>query len=339
MTAQGGVALEAECTHGLGVCGVADRSRPGPGSTRGEAPSVCVDRLSVMLHAGGRSLEDLRAWRREAGLVRRLDRATRPDPDPLGEWLRRRGDPQTGHAGLVGLGRVRDARHARLWRRDGPPLHVGCGGDAGGRGSMPMLEGCETPVGVVDACREGHGSPGAGPLACDRPGRARMPVGKRLARDRADRASYQAARIKEVEADQVRGASTADQDVAVKAVSAGLPPAAWQEPEQGGGEQVAEAGPTMQATPAACRLSITREARPPGDRCEDATGPDASHGVASQGGRKNSRPTRCWAGTISAATRSTSPRHFNTGWGWSRGPVASPGLRRCASGSGCWPIM
>ena len=27
-----------------------------------------------------------------------------PDPDTLGEWLRRMGDPAQGHAGLVGLG-------------------------------------------------------------------------------------------------------------------------------------------------------------------------------------------------------------------------------------------
>jgi len=119
VTAHGGVAVLAECNHGLGVCGLADRYRPGPGSTRGDAPSVFVDRLRVMLQAGGRSLEDLRELRREAGLWRRLDRATRPDPDTLGEWLRRMGDPQTGQAGLVGLGRVRDELHARLWRRDG----------------------------------------------------------------------------------------------------------------------------------------------------------------------------------------------------------------------------
>ena len=61
LTAHGGLALRAEFTHGLGVCGLTDRDLPGPGSTRGSAPSVCVDRLILMLQAGGRSLEDLRA--------------------------------------------------------------------------------------------------------------------------------------------------------------------------------------------------------------------------------------------------------------------------------------
>lgn len=57
-----------------------------------------VDWLILMLQAGGRSLEDLRELRREAGLLRLLDRAIIPDLNTLGDWLRRMGDPQTGHA-------------------------------------------------------------------------------------------------------------------------------------------------------------------------------------------------------------------------------------------------
>ena len=48
-----------------------------------------------------------------------MERAVRPDPDTLGDGLRRMGEPQTGQAGLVGLGQVRDGLHARLLRRDG----------------------------------------------------------------------------------------------------------------------------------------------------------------------------------------------------------------------------
>jgi len=119
LTAHGGLALLAEFNHGLGVCGLTERYLPGPGSNRGYAPSVFVDRLILMLQAGGRSLEDLRALRREAGLMRLLDRAALPDPDTLGDWLRRMGAPQTEYAGLVGLGHVRDTVNARLLRRDG----------------------------------------------------------------------------------------------------------------------------------------------------------------------------------------------------------------------------
>jgi hypothetical protein len=119
LTAHGGLALLAEFTHGLGLCALVDRYVPGPRSNRGYAPSVFVDRLILMLQAGGRSLEDLRALRREAGRRRLLDRGVIPDPDTLGDWLRRMGDPQTEQAGLVGLGQVRDVLTARILRRDG----------------------------------------------------------------------------------------------------------------------------------------------------------------------------------------------------------------------------
>ena len=106
LTAHGGLALLAEFNHGLGLCGLTDRYLPGPGSNRGYAPSVFVDRLVLMLPAGGRSLEDVRELTREAGLLRRLGREVIPDPDTVGDWLRRMG-AQTGQAGLVGLGQVR----------------------------------------------------------------------------------------------------------------------------------------------------------------------------------------------------------------------------------------
>jgi hypothetical protein len=84
-----------------------------------------------------------------------------------------------------------------------------------------------------------------------------------------------------LDADYVRWAITADQDVAVKAVLAGIPSEAWQEPEKGCGGQVADAVHTMQATQAAFRLSIKREERSQDDLFEQATGPYAYHVVAS----------------------------------------------------------
>ena len=105
LTAHGGLALLAEFNHGLGLRGLTDRYLPGPGSNRGYAPSVFVDRLILMLQAGGQSLEDLRELRREAGLLRLLDREAMPDPDTLGDWLRRRGIREPGKRDWWGWGR------------------------------------------------------------------------------------------------------------------------------------------------------------------------------------------------------------------------------------------
>lgn len=204
LTAPGGRALLAECNHGLGVCGLPERYLPGPGSHRGYAPSVFVDRLILMLHAGGQCLEDRRELPRAAGRRRRRDRAVIPDPDTVGDGRRRMGDPQTGQAGLIGRGPRRDALNARLLRRDGhttdtvdadATLSEGENRDAhwsdtGVRGSRPMLGFLwEPPVWLVAEFREGTVAPGAGQLECYRPCRARMPRGKRRARYRADRAS------------------------------------------------------------------------------------------------------------------------------------------------------
>ena len=296
LTAHGGLALLAEFNHGLGICGLTDRYLPSPGSNRGYAPSVFVDRLLLMLQAGGQCLEGLRALTREAGLLRLLGREVVPDPDTVGDWLRRMGDSQTGHAGLVGLGQVRDALTARLLRRDGHETYTLdadatlVGGEKreaqwsykGVRGYMPMLGFLwETPVCLVDEFREGNVSPGAGQLEFYRQCQARMPAGKRLARYRADSASYQAALINELEADHVRWAITADQDVAVKAVIHGISSEAWQEPEPGCGYQVAEAVHSMNQTKTAFRLSIKREERVQDDLFAPATGPYAYHVVAS----------------------------------------------------------
>jgi hypothetical protein len=79
LTAHGRLVLSVEFNHGVGVCRLADRYLPGPGSNRGYAPSVFVNRLILILQAGGRSSEDLLELRREPGVLQvtgRIDQAT-----------------------------------------------------------------------------------------------------------------------------------------------------------------------------------------------------------------------------------------------------------------------
>jgi hypothetical protein len=118
LTAHGGLALLAEYNHGMGLRDLADRHIPGPGSNRGYASSAFVDSLVLLLQVGGRRLEDLRELRRESPLLKLVGRDEIPDSDTVGDWLRRRGDPKTGQAGLLGLGAVRDILAHRLLRRD-----------------------------------------------------------------------------------------------------------------------------------------------------------------------------------------------------------------------------
>ena len=284
LTAHGGLALMAEYNHGLGLKALVDRYLPEPRSNRGYAPSVFVDSLVLMLQGGGQRLEDLRELEREAALMRLVGREVIPDPDTVGDWLRRMGDPEKGQAGLVGLEGVRDRLNERILRRDGIKEYT-LDADAmqvegwkreaqftyqGVKGYMPMVGFLfETPVCLYDEFREGHVVPASGQVGFYRGCKERMRWGKRIARYRADSASYQAELINALEADSVLWAITADQDAAVRGVIEAIPEGQWKEPVVGCGYEVAETVHTMNKTPRAFRLIIKRALRHQGDLYED----------------------------------------------------------------------
>ncbi len=295
LTAHGGLALMAEFNHGLGLRRLVDRHLPEPGSHRGYAPSVFVDSLVLMLQGGGRTLEDLRELERERGLMRLVGHPLLPDPDTVGDWLRRMGDPQRGQAGLLGLGQVRDTLTQRILRRDGVSDYT-LDADAMQieaekreaqwtyqkvQGYMPMLGFLfESGLCLLDEFREGNVPPQAGQLDFYRQCRKRMPVGKTISRYRADSASYQADLINELEADSVKWAITADQDCAVAAVIAAIAEADWREPVTGCGYEIAETVHTMNATLKAFRLIVKRWLKPQPSLLDDPTAPYAYHAVA-----------------------------------------------------------
>jgi hypothetical protein len=112
-----------------------------------------VDAVVLMLQWGGRSLEDLRELKNEEGLMKLIGRKEIPEPDTVGDWLRRMGDPRTGGVGLTGLDEVRNKINGRMMKRDGREIYtldadateiIGEKADAlftynGNKGYMPML--------------------------------------------------------------------------------------------------------------------------------------------------------------------------------------------------------
>ena len=76
-----------------------------------------------------------------------------PEPDTVGDWLRRMGDPKAGQIGIKGLDQVRDKINERILKRDGIKEYtldadateiVGEKADAlftynGNKGYMPMV--------------------------------------------------------------------------------------------------------------------------------------------------------------------------------------------------------
>ena len=294
LTAHGGLALMAEFNHGIGLRVLTDQFLPGPGSNRGFDPSVIVESLVLMLQGGGRSLEDLRELKDEEGLMELIGRDEIAEPDTVGDWLRRMGDPKRGEPGLKGLDGVRSRLNARILRRDGIKEYtldadameiIGEKADAlftykGNKGYMPVAGFLyETPVCVYDEFREGNVAPGFGQKEFYLQCRERMPRGKRIGYYRADSASYQAELFNQLEEDGVTYGITADQDKAVKKVIALIEPAEWREPVRGCGYELAETVHCMNGTKKAFRLVVKREIRRQRELFEKE-GPYFYHAVA-----------------------------------------------------------
>jgi hypothetical protein len=300
LTAHGGLALMAEFNHGIGLRELTDQYLPAPGSNRGFDPSVMVEALVLMLQGGGKSLEDLRELKNEEGLLRLIGCDEIPEPDTVGDWLRRVGNRRAGQMGLSGLDRVRDKINERILKRDGNREYtldadateiVGEKAEAlftynGNKGYMPMLGFLyETPVCLYDEFREGNVAPASGQkefyLECKR----RMPVGKRVGYYRADSASYQSELFNQLEEDGVKYAITVDQDKAVRGVIGLIRGAEWEEPVKGCGYQLAETVHCMEKTKKAFRLVIKREVRRQGELFEKA-GQFFYHAVATNWSEK-----------------------------------------------------
>jgi hypothetical protein len=294
LTAHGGLALMAEFNHGIGLRELTDQYLPGPGSNRGFDPSEIVDAVVLMLQGGGRSLEDLRELKHEEGLMKLMGRDEIPEPDTVGDWLRRMGDPKSGQLGLEGLDRVRDKINERVLKKEGIKEYtvdadateiIGEKADAlftynGNKGYMPMLGFLyENPVCLLDEFREGNVAPAFGQkefyLRC----KQRMPCGKRIGYYRGDSASYQGGLFNQLEEDGVKYGITADQDKAVKSAIALIPSGGWKELVKGCGYELAETVHCMNGTKRAFRLVVKREIRRQGELFEKE-GPYFYHAVA-----------------------------------------------------------
>ena len=141
LTAHGGLGLMAEFNHGIGLRELTDRYLPVPGSNRGFNPSEIVDALVLMLQGGGRSLEDLRELKNEGGLMKLIGRDEIPEPDTVGDWLRRMGEAKSGEVGLKGLDAVRNKINGRILKRDGRESYTfrcGCDRDYGRESRCPV---------------------------------------------------------------------------------------------------------------------------------------------------------------------------------------------------------
>jgi hypothetical protein len=269
LTAHGGLALMAEFNHGIGLKNLCDRHLPKPESNRGFKSSIFVDTLVLMLQAGGSSLEDIRELNNEEGLMKLIGRNILPNPDTVGDWLRRIGNTDNS-----GLDKTRIELNHRLLKRDGIKEYT-LDADAteiiaekvdskytykGNKGYMPMLGFLYEPgLCIYDEFREGNIAPATGQLEFYLACKERMPIGKKIKNYRADSASYQAELINQLELYGVKYGITAVMDKAVKSTVETIEEDQWIEPKKGCGYKIAETIHSMNKTKKAFRLVIKRQ--------------------------------------------------------------------------------
>lgn len=260
--------LPCEMAKALKLPAVIDGELRPPGSGRGYQPSRFVISLVLMLHGGGKKLEDLREIQGEASLRELLEIKEMPASSTAGDWLRRMGrDAQ----GLPGLARVEKHLLAEVGRRDARTEYT-LDADATvieaakeeaqwtykkEKGYQPLL-GFLFELGLIvsDEFRDGNVPAQTGAVEFLEQCQRMMPKGKRIADYRADSASYQAAVINRCSADHMLFSITADQDRAVREAIKSIGKEEWQPYERD--REIAETVHTMNQTKQSFRLIVQR---------------------------------------------------------------------------------
>jgi hypothetical protein len=272
LIARGGLVLPYEMARALKVPQMLDREMPVAGSGHGYTPSQFVMPLILMLHGGGKTLEDLRELKGEISLRKLMEMQEMPASCTVGDWLRRMGNEKRG---LSGLGKVNDQVVKQVLKRDSRTEYtldqdatiIEAEKDAAQytylkeKGYQPFA-GFLYECGMVldDEFRDGNVNPGAGAVEslkrCDQ----KMPVGKRIVYLRADSASYKSDVLNYCFGDKTRPRKfftiTADKDAAVRKAIKSISEKEWQPYTVN--KQIAETIHTMGKTTEAFRLIVQR---------------------------------------------------------------------------------
>ena len=91
LTPRAGAILFGEYLKGLGLEKLSNHYLPMPGSNRGYEPFVYLNALILMLHSGGRVMEDIRILKSDQGMRTLLNMKNIPEADSIGKWLKRIG--------------------------------------------------------------------------------------------------------------------------------------------------------------------------------------------------------------------------------------------------------
>lgn len=205
LTSRAGLLCIAQLMDSLGFTDWVNTHFPAPKSNRGFQPSVFVNAVMLMLHEGGRCLDDLRYIRDDEALRVLLGLSQVPESDSLGDWLRRQG--QAGVLATVEVNRALlkhtlhgckkvtldiDATLSASKNKEAKWTYKKC------TGYMPMVGHlAETGQVIATDFRQGNVAPATDNLAFIHQCEAALPEGISLRALRIDAAGYQVAILDE----------------------------------------------------------------------------------------------------------------------------------------------
>jgi len=101
LTSRGGLLSIATLMQKLNLTNLIDKHFTQPRSNRGFNPSVFVNSLILMQHEGGIRLDDLQYLKNDTALKKLLGMKSIPQPDTVGDWLRRIGTSGVNAISLI----------------------------------------------------------------------------------------------------------------------------------------------------------------------------------------------------------------------------------------------
>jgi len=200
LTPRAGEIVLGEFFKGIGLKRFCDRHLPAPGSNRGYQPYEIIQPLLLMLHAGGKALEDIRLIASDRALREILGMKRIPKADTIGKWLKR-----IGLEGVYGIEAINRILLARYLKHLSEPLVLDIDASAIENdksiatltyhlvpGFTPMIGHINGGFVIYSQFRPGNMAPANENSSFVKRCEAQLPPEKKIAYLRADSASYQA---------------------------------------------------------------------------------------------------------------------------------------------------
>ena len=200
LTPRAGEAIFGEFLKAIRVDQLCNKYLPLPKSNRGYTPYTFIQSLILMLHSGGRYLEDIRIINSDKALRELLGMRNVPTADSIGKWLKR--DTINKHNGMEKINRILLKRY--LSKIDEPlVLDIDATVIESHKSiaytTYKMFPGFTPIIGHINGgyvihqeFRQGNVAPAERNLDFIKACEAQLPYGKKFAYLRADAASYQA---------------------------------------------------------------------------------------------------------------------------------------------------